>query len=203
MAIQYLVDEIKDKQTYLNWLQKKSGFDGVLSMILFEADFSSSVDEDKIQMNKAKELRKVYSQEVGSTRREKDRLWKSIFNECSMLEMLVYLASSMNEMLNESEEDQTPEFFHVLLENGEFLGMDDEDWDFQHEAALRYWKNRIRMITDRTYSEDGKGGLFPLREYSEDQRKVPIWYQFNAWLEENSDEDGQFLWKTERLSGAK
>ena len=69
----------------------------------------------------------------------------------------------------------------------------DEDWDFQHEAALRYWKNRIRMITDRTYSENGKGGLFPLRKYSEDQRKVPIWYQFNAWLEENSDEDGGFL----------
>lgn len=195
MAIQYLVDEIKDKQTYLNWLQKKSGFDGVLSRILFEADFSSSVDEDKIQMNKAKELRKVYSQEVGLTRREKDRLWKSIFNECSMLEMLVYLASSMNEMLNESEEDQTPEFFHVLLENGEFLGMDDEDWDFQQEAALRYWKNRIRMITDRTYSESGKGGLFSLREYSEDQRKVPIWYQFNAWLEENSDDEGGFLLK--------
>lgn len=192
MAIQYLVDEIKDKQTYLNWLQKKSGFDGVLSRILFEADFSSSVDEDMIQMNKAKELRKVYSQEVGSTRREKDRLWKSIFNECSMLEMLVYLASSMNEMLNESEEDQTPEFFHVLLENGEFLRMDDEDWDFQQEAALRYWKNRIRMITDRTYSVSGKGGLFPLTRNSEDQRKVPIWYQFNAWLEENSDEDGGF-----------
>ena len=155
MAIQYLVDEINDKQTYLNWLQKKSGFDGVLSRILFEADFSSSVDEDKIQMNKAKELRKVYSQEVGSTRREKDRLWKSIFNECSMLEMIVYLAISMNEMLNESEEDMTPKFFHVLLENGEFIGMDDEDWDFQQEAALRYWKNRIRMITDRTYSESG------------------------------------------------
>lgn len=34
----------------------------------------------------------------------------------------------------------------------------------------------------RTYSRDGQGGFFPLVSAKEDQRKVEIWYQMNAYV---------------------
>ena len=40
---------------------------------------------------------------------------------------------------------------------------------------------------DRTYSYDGEGGLFPLRNPDYDQRDAEIWYQMQAYLEENYD----------------
>jgi len=36
----------------------------------------------------------------------------------------------------------------------------------------------------RQYEYDGVGGLFPLAHPKEDQRKVEIWYQMNAYLDE-------------------
>lgn len=34
----------------------------------------------------------------------------------------------------------------------------------------------------RTYDSNGQGGFFPLKNPHEDQRKVEIWYQLNAYL---------------------
>jgi hypothetical protein len=34
----------------------------------------------------------------------------------------------------------------------------------------------------RTYSRDGQGGFFPLVSAKEDQRKVEVWYQMNAYV---------------------
>lgn len=36
----------------------------------------------------------------------------------------------------------------------------------------------------RTYSFDGHGGFFPLKQPKEDQTKVEIWYQMNAYVME-------------------
>lgn len=39
----------------------------------------------------------------------------------------------------------------------------------------------------RTYKPNGQGGFFPLRETIDDQTKVEIWYQMNAYVMENFD----------------
>lgn len=36
----------------------------------------------------------------------------------------------------------------------------------------------------RTYARDGLGGFFPLNYAKEDQRKVEVWYQMNAYVNE-------------------
>jgi hypothetical protein len=50
-----------------------------------------------------------------------------------------------------------------------------------HERA-----NRVNDILDgviwRTYSYNGDGGFFPLENPAEDQTKVEIWYQLNAYV---------------------
>jgi hypothetical protein len=40
-------------------------------------------------------------------------------------------------------------------------------------------------LNRRLYTTSGYGGLFPLEEPKEDQRKVEIWYQMMAYLGEN------------------
>ncbi len=42
----------------------------------------------------------------------------------------------------------------------------------------------IHNFVWRTYDSTGYGGLFPLDDPKEDQRKVEIWYEFCAWVEE-------------------
>jgi len=44
----------------------------------------------------------------------------------------------------------------------------------------------LERFVFRTYTRKGHGGLFPLEYSKRDQRKVEIWYQFFAYLDENN-----------------
>lgn len=114
--------------------------------------------------------------------------WGSATNRgpCSFLEFLVALAKRMSFLMHgEGNQGQTAYYFWKMIGN---LGLDkvtDDRWftangDFFVEDAV--WR-----INERQYQKDGTGGIFPLRNPKEDQRKVEIWYQMNAWLIENSD----------------
>ena len=55
-----------------------------------------------------------------------------------------------------------------------------EGW---HSARVRdIVADAMAAIIWRTYDSNGYGGLFPLRNPREDQRKVELWYQLNAYL---------------------
>jgi hypothetical protein len=40
----------------------------------------------------------------------------------------------------------------------------------------------VDRVTDRRYATNGAGGLFPLQNAEQDQRKIELWYQANAYL---------------------
>jgi hypothetical protein len=75
-------------------------------------------------------------------------------------------------------------------------GGEPEPWAWRLIKNLRLHKssdpltngrgNRARDILDaviwRTYERSGRGGFFPLRNTLEDQTKVEIWYQMNAYV---------------------
>lgn len=42
----------------------------------------------------------------------------------------------------------------------------------------------IESVVWRTYHHSGQGGFFPLKNHVEDQTKVEIWYQMNAYVNE-------------------
>jgi hypothetical protein len=44
--------------------------------------------------------------------------------------------------------------------------------------------DRLEALIWRNYNSDGVGGFFPLAWPEEDQRKVELWYQMNAYIEE-------------------
>lgn len=53
------------------------------------------------------------------------------------------------------------------------------------ELNRRYIDEVLERIIWRIYRADGVGGLFPLQYPQEDQRKVELWYQMSAYIEEN------------------
>jgi hypothetical protein len=43
----------------------------------------------------------------------------------------------------------------------------------------------LRTMNERKYDRTGQGGLFPLKNPENDQRKVELWYQMSAYMTEN------------------
>ena len=93
---------------------------------------------------------------------------------CSVLEMLIAISRRLS---FESGERASREWFWHLLKT---LGIDS------YSDAVEYPFDKVDDAVNtmiwRTYSASGKGGLFPLRHPREDQTKVELWYQLNAYL---------------------
>jgi hypothetical protein len=92
-----------------------------------------------------------------------------------MLEFLIGLATRLNVADYEPDmPDRVGPWFWALMDN---LGI--------IEADESWIEDSFKRINTRDYSFDGHGGLFPLRRPCEDQRKIEIWYQMQAYLMEN------------------
>lgn len=100
-----------------------------------------------------------------------DPQWRNY--PCSFLEMLVALCDRA-----EYDTDiPLDAWFWRIMDN---LGLADCN------EASGVTSEEIQPFLDdvifRQYSEDGQGGLFPLKNPPEDQTKVEIWYQFCEYL---------------------
>ena len=165
-----------------------------LCRFLYGVDFTvgdGGCPEDETQATNGMELRRRYAEfvgkESGKSERDIDRIWKTIHGKCSVLELLVHLCIRLDEMTNEEESGTTvSKFFDVILEN---LAIDITD----NEAG---WSAVIGDFLHRNYDKDGSGGgLFPVKNIGDkDARKMPIWFQLNAWLNEHLNEDAEFEW---------
>lgn len=130
----------------------------------------------------------------------------SLTGPCSVLEMLVGLAVSIESeiMMNQEKGNRTAVWFWEMIINLLYENCRDElQIQGPFEVPLFYrWSDRfidekcgemlqmfVVKIMDRTYDECGLGGLFPLKAMDEDQRNVEIWYQAQRWLEENYPEE--------------
>ena len=66
----------------------------------------------------------------------------------------------------------------VLIKNLRFHKMADP----LSEQKAAIVDDKLDAVIWRTYQRDGRGGFFPLRNTLEDQTKVEIWYQMNAYV---------------------
>lgn len=97
---------------------------------------------------------------------------------CSVLEMLVALALRMDYIVSRAPDDHlVGKYFWEFIDN---LGLDISNTHSDIENT-----EILRTFLGREYSYNGSGGLFPLRNPKKDQRKVEIWYQMMAYIEEN------------------
>lgn len=96
---------------------------------------------------------------------------------CSILEMMISLSISCEEnIMTDMEKNRTSEWFWLMIQNLGLDNYDDGRWDEMEVERI------ISDFLSRNYSKDGLGGLFYIKNCSEDLREVPIWYQMNIYL---------------------
>lgn len=145
-----------------------------LSRYLFTREFTWFVPNDDNRVEDGKELRCEFLSEQGDD--EFDPEWMDL--GCSMLEMLVALARRAS-----FESEATPvTWFGQFLVNMGVDGFTDSEWS---DSARSIVDRLTTTVIDRTYLPDGRGGLFPLRQATRDQRKVELWFQMAEYLLES------------------
>lgn len=137
--------------------------------ILYKTEFIWIVPNDHNRLEDGKDLRIEFVDQSGLTAVDLD--WMNL--GCSVLELMIGLS---RRLAFEGEGEPRDWFWH-LMEN---LGL------HLYNDRRRIPKTRVKEILDRliwrNYHYDGVGGFFPLKNPYEDQRKVEIWYQMNAYL---------------------
>ena len=105
---------------------------------------------------------------------ESPSVWENwLLQPCSMLEMLIALSRRL--AFNGGGESMGR--FWEMMDNIGLRGFNDASHGSPQEVD-----HILQRVIDRTYDQNGNGGLFPLRETNLDQRQVELWYQMNSYL---------------------
>lgn len=171
-------------ELYFNWLYSQVDDRRIkhpsrtywrLCKLMYTREFLWSVPNDDNRIEDGKELRYEF---VDNERlMDVDIGWMRL--GCSMLELLVALSRRLHFVT-----DVEPRlWFWRLVENLSLRGYTDNKSYADMEVI-----DILDAVIWRTYSESGEGGLFPLRNAQQDQRRVEIWYQMNAYVLELEEE---------------
>lgn len=108
-----------------------------------------------------------------------DYILECLAGPCSVLEMMVALANRCEEdyMDDPAYGDRTAQWFWGMVTNLKLGNMTDAWYDKNYVADVLY------KFLHRKYDPDGSGGLFRVRGYRGDMRKVEIWHQMCYFLD--------------------
>lgn len=171
---------------YLDWLYSQIGpaknnrnparSFWLLAEQLHTKRFRWSVPNDDNRNEDGKDLRDVF---LALTDAKCSQKW--LEQPCSILEMMIALSRRLEfESANDSYS-----WFWQMIENLSFRIHNDEAYNDDVHFQVDYILNRL---IDRSYLPNGDGGLFPLTDPENDQRKIEIWYQMSSYLLENGYE---------------
>ena len=146
----------------------------VLMRALYSTEFVWLIPNDDNRLEDGRDLRKEFIEEQHMDSVEDD--WMTI--GCSLLEML--LALSRRLVYESDDGSDIPDWFWHLMNNLNLGNFNDNH--FQTDQQLEYVKHKLEAVVWRNYRKDGFGGLFPLRDPQEDQRRVELWYQLSNYL---------------------
>jgi len=97
---------------------------------------------------------------------------------CSVLEMIVALAIRCEETIMDDPRygDRTAQWFWIMLSNIGIGNVFDDIFD------LDYVSRKVEIFLNREYAPNGRGGLFYIRDCTDDLRDVEIWTQLCWYL---------------------
>ena len=146
-----------------------------LALKLYTTPFKALIINDSNRSEDGKELRSLFldQREYPLSEFEKE-LFMDL--DCSMLEMLIALSDRVAFQTDERLEGWFWRFMHNL---GCFERYSDDLYEISIEEEV---EEALTRVIRRTYSADGTGGLFPLRQAEHDQRKIELWYQMSAYI---------------------
>lgn len=172
-------------QAYFQWLCNMiRATDGekswwILMKDLYHKKFYSIVAHDENRAFDGLELREDFYKEIWYPK------YEEIKGECSLLEMLIGLARRIGyETMDpySDVEDTTAFWFWEMIKNLGLMIYDDEHYAENH--GNYFVEEILDDFVERRYKRNGKGGLFPLERSRKDQRRIEIWYQMSAYLNE-------------------
>lgn len=142
-----------------------------LLRLLHDIEFVWLIPNDDNRVEEGKCLREEF---INDGHYEADEAW---MNEgCSFFEMLIAFSVKIS-ILTEGEARSW--FWHLIQNLALEHRTDAYSFAPRHGEEVTEVVDRVIW---RTYDYNGHGGLFPLLKPSEDQRKVELWYQVQAYL---------------------
>jgi hypothetical protein len=140
---------------------------------LYQKEFVWFVPNDDNRIEDGKELRIEF---VDDARLEDvDIHWINL--GCSMFELLV----GLSRRLAFEAEGEPRDWFWEMLDNLDLARLNDGR-GFNPETVDEI----LDRVIYRTYDANGDGGLFPLKDTLNDQRKVELWYQLSEYVLERT-----------------
>lgn len=95
--------------------------------------------------------------------------------DCNVLEMMIGLACRASFEVGEEPGDWLWKFFN-------HLGLQSYNDRIYNQIVKEEVDAVVRRLLDREYDKNGEGGLFPLKNATEDQTQVELWYQLQAYI---------------------
>ena len=142
---------------------------------LHSIEFTYTIPNDGNRAKKGENLRWVFSWENNYDYEEVE---KYLTGPCSMLEMLVSVAISCEEIMDDPQiGNRTGQWFWNMIVNLGLGSMIDSRFDKEYVDEV------VRRFLNRQCDPDGTGGLFTIRNCDVDLRTVEIWYQLCWYLD--------------------
>lgn len=146
-----------------------------LLTLLHEIEFIYLMPNDENRAKNGINLRWIFSLKTGVNY---DEVQKYIDGPCSVLEMLIALAMSCEDIMDDPlVGDRTGQWFWRMITNLGLGSMFDSRFD-EH-----FVEDVISKFLYREYEPNGKGGLFTIRGCDVDLRNVEIWHQLCWYLD--------------------
>lgn len=140
---------------------------------MYTTPFYWFVPNDDNRVEDGRELRIEWLRDARV--RDIDPEW--LVMDCSVLEMLI----ALSRRVAFASIGTAGDWFWKLVKN---LGLKDYTDDIYEISIEEEVEEVLDRLVLRTYLVNGDGGLFPLQEFTNDQRKIEIWYQMAAYLHE-------------------
>lgn len=171
-------------ELYFEWLYSQVGDPRIknpnrtywkLLLQLYKKEFIWFVPNDDNRIEDGRDLRFEFVDAAGL--QDVDPNWISL--GCSMFELLVGLS---RRLAFEAEGEPRDWFWHLLGNIG-LRYCTDANFEVFSEEEI---DAKLDAVIYRTYYPSGHGGLFPLENTTNDQRKVELWYQLSEYVLERS-----------------
>ena len=174
----------KNNSWYFRWLCKRIHKKSQavqyrkLLELLNDREFYWSIRNDENRMEDGLRLREIYA------RTHLSFLPPGREIPCSLLEMIIGVSGRMEDILFDPKKgNRTPEWFWEMIAN---LGLDQfHDGNFYEARNNGVIDYILNQFVNRTYDRFGHGSLFPSKKPTKHLAKVEIWYQMQAYLDEN------------------
>jgi hypothetical protein len=185
MKIAMMNDEKTTYAEYFNYLCKivcPPSLNGVYTDFMHDLDaikFVSLVANDDNRSMDAIKLRETFQDE---TKIMLD--YNDYHKVTSILEVFIALAQRMEFTLSQNDgTDRTGKWFWLFVKNLKLRVYRTNDSNIPRMQKTN--NDILQRFLYREYDRNGNGGIFPLEHTKRDQRTVELWYQMQAYIDEN------------------